>query len=115
MSPRRCVLRASISVLVLALVCGAARRASAQCPTAQFGGVGNSVTFVGSVGTGLGDFNNDGVLDLVTIDPVGGNSPALLLGDGAGGFGPPTTFPIRSDFPVPTSILVADVNGDGKP
>ncbi len=54
----------------------------------------------GPSGVELGDFNGDGRLDLV--------GSRLRLGDGAGGFGPPTGATIRFD------PRVGDLNGDGR-
>ena len=51
-----------------------------------------------------GDFNLDGNLDLVVAGVT------LLLGDGAGNFGPPTVVNLSAK-----SITVDDLNGDGKP
>jgi hypothetical protein len=51
-----------------------------------------------------GDFNLDGNLDLVV------SGVNVILGDGAGNFGPPTAFELSAK-----SITVDDLNGDGKP
>jgi hypothetical protein len=48
------------------------------------------------------DFNNDGILDIVTNDGV------LVLGKGDGTFGSPITIPVFG------SIAIGDLNGDGK-
>ncbi len=60
----------------------------------------------------VGEFNQDGLLDLAV---VGGPSPnyvvAVLLGNGNGSFGAPTSFPIGDD---PRDIAVADFNNDGR-
>jgi hypothetical protein len=53
------------------------------------------------------DFNGDGRADLAA-GTLGGVS--VVLGDGAGSFGPPTIFPTR--FPV--ALAAADFNRDGK-
>lgn len=60
----------------------------------------------------IGDFNVDGKLDLaVAINSVNPKGVSILLGNGAGGFGSPTTF----DAGVGTySIVSADFNKDGK-
>jgi uncharacterized protein (TIGR03437 family) len=62
----------------------------------------------------MGDFNGDGKLDLAV-----GNSPttglngtvAILLGKGDGTFGAPKTYNVTQ---LPSSMVVADFNADGK-
>jgi hypothetical protein len=59
---------------------------------------------------GIGDFNRDGKMDLAIVH--GDFSTAgvsILIGDGSGGFGPPTNFPINAW----KHIVVADFNNDG--
>src|SRR5581483_9414736 len=58
----------------------------------------------------VGDFNQDGKIDLATADLQRG-SVEILLGNGNGRFGFPNSFS-ASDGPI--SIAVADFNGDGK-
>ncbi|HEU4596865.1 MAG TPA: FG-GAP-like repeat-containing protein [Pyrinomonadaceae bacterium] len=57
----------------------------------------------------VGDFNNDGKVDLAVSD----NSFSILLGDGAGNFAAPlnTNF---GDNTGPGAIVAADFNSDGK-
>jgi hypothetical protein len=60
----------------------------------------------------VGDFNNDGKQDLAVT--YGNNDPGIvsvLLGDGAGNFSAPTSFP---DGGGGSSVAVGDFNGDGK-
>ena len=67
----------------------------------------------------VADFNNDGKLDLAVAisqqdafpNPVRSNI-AVLLGDGAGGFGSPVSFPTERRA---ARIITADLNGDGRP
>ena len=64
----------------------------------------------------LGDFNQDGLSDLVSQDNTS-KSIALVLGDGKGSFGQRLSFP-AAEGPVSAgdsmeSIAVGDVNGDG--
>ncbi len=60
----------------------------------------------------LGDFNNDGKLDVVTLEePFTTPVPMLRMGNGDGSFGPPATIP---GFTYPTSIAAGDFNHDGK-
>jgi hypothetical protein len=56
------------------------------------------------------DFNGDGKLDLATTDSAG-NAVIILLGNGDGTFGAPTTIPVGSG---PDAIVAADFNNDGK-
>src|SRR6516225_5812892 len=57
-----------------------------------------------------GDFDGDGLPDLVTAD--GSFSVSVLLGDGHGGFGSPQTFSV-SPLVGTYSVAAADFNGDG--
>ncbi len=76
-----------------------------QAPVAYYQ-VGTSV-----FGVAVGDFNGDGMPDLVTTDG-GSNSVSVLLGDGDGTFQSPVPFAAGS---APISVAVGDFNGDGKP
>jgi hypothetical protein len=64
-----------------------------------------------------GDFNGDGVPDLVTVnhgdpaDPVG--SVRVLLGNGDGSFRPPRSLDTGQGSPIQPALL-GDFNGDGK-
>ncbi len=57
----------------------------------------------------VGDFNGDGIQDLVTADQSS-NTVTLLLGNGSGGFTAGSPVPVGS---VPVSVAVGDFNGDG--
>lgn len=57
----------------------------------------------------MGDVNGDGFLDLATANFGGGLS--LLLGNGDGSFKAPTALTAGTK---PFSVIMADVNGDGK-
>jgi hypothetical protein len=63
----------------------------------------------------VGDFNNDGKLDIVVAnegDSNGfGSSVSILLGNGDGTFQPPVS---KTAGFRPVAIVVADFNGDGK-
>ncbi len=63
------------------------------------------------VGVGIGDFDEDGVLDIATIrsayDVV---TIQLGLGDGFGNPGEPFTVPIGGEYPI--DLAVTDMNGD---
>ena len=56
-----------------------------------------------------GDFNRDGIIDLVTANYAGGDI-SVLLGQGGGSFRPPFALPVGS---WPTSVAVADFDSDG--
>ena len=62
------------------------------------------------VSVAVGDFNGDGKQDLATANHDSPGSVSILLGDGAGGFGPATNFSVGNG---PTSVTVGDFNGDG--
>ena len=63
----------------------------------------------------VADVNGDGKLDLIAAETAyssGARDVAVLLGNGNGTFQAPQTFSVSFS---PTSIAIADVNGDGKP
>jgi hypothetical protein len=82
--------------------------------TGSFAAATNIQTVANVRFTAVGDFNRDGKPDLAvaTATPsISTNSVAVLLGDGTGGFGTPTSYTTGlSSFYVATS----DLNGDGK-
>jgi hypothetical protein len=62
-------------------------------------------------GMAVGDFNNDGILDLVTAN-IENSTASVLLGTGHGQFNP-TAIPAYGSGSYCYSIAVADFNGDG--
>ena len=60
----------------------------------------------------VGDFNGDGIQDIV-IANSGGDSVTVLLGNGSGGFTAATGSPFATGS-SPASVAVADFDGDGK-
>jgi FG-GAP-like repeat len=60
----------------------------------------------------VGDFNGDHKLDVAVFDPLGGNF-WVLLGNGNGTFQAATQYPMGTAQALATSMLVADLNGDG--
>ena len=61
----------------------------------------------------VGDFNGDGRLDVVTAQQLT-DSVSVLLGNGNGTFARPLVFTASGVNFTPESMVVADVNGDGK-
>jgi hypothetical protein len=59
----------------------------------------------------VGDFNGDGIPDIVTASPQFANSVNLLLGNGDGTFQAPRTFPTNE---IARGIAVGDFTGTGK-
>jgi hypothetical protein len=65
----------------------------------------------------VADFDGDGILDLAVAEAHGFSSTEpgtidLLIGNGDGTFAPPVTFAVGSSS---VTVVVADLNGDGKP
>ena len=58
----------------------------------------------------MGDFNGDGIQDLVLANNSS-NNVSVFLGDGSGQFRPPRNFNVGTD---PYSVAVGDFNNDGK-
>jgi hypothetical protein len=61
----------------------------------------------------VGDFNSDGRLDVVTAQQIS-DTVSVLLGNGNGTFAPPLVFAASGEFFTPSSMVVGDVNGDGR-
>ena len=80
------------------------------------GNFGAATTFTTGAGTNpealaTADLNGDGFLDIVTANAATGNV-SVLLGNGAGSFGGPSTFATTSS--TASDVKLADVNADGK-
>jgi hypothetical protein len=69
------------------------------------GGVGSK-----PVAVVTGDFNNDGITDVVTANQ-GSNTLSLLLGNGNGTFKPAVNIALGK---APAALLAVDLNGDGR-
>ena len=81
------------------------------CPAPVFGAASNFPVNSFPRGVAVGDFNNDGKLDLVTANG-GASTLSVLLGSGAGTFGPATNYPVGT---TPISVVVGDLDADGHP
>src|SRR5690348_8382362 len=87
---------------------------------ARVGGA-DAYPFAGQVGLFAGgnnphglvsfDLNGDGKLDLIAAN-AGSSTLAVLLGNGDGTFGPPTSYPVGT---TPKAVAIGDLNGDGLP
>jgi hypothetical protein len=79
----------------------------------SFANATNSPITVGNnpISVAVGDFNDDGIQDLVIAND-GSNSVTILLGNGDGTFTAAATPP--GTFSGPDDIVVGDFNGDGK-
>jgi hypothetical protein len=67
-------------------------------------------TGVGPVAVAVGDFNGDGLTDVVTANSSA-NTVSVLLGHGNGTFAPHSDYAVEG---APIGIVVGDFNGDGK-
>jgi hypothetical protein len=68
----------------------------------------------GTIAVTIGDFNNDGKLDLVTSNSTA-KTYSVLLGRGDGTFPSPVNVSISTHCTSPTAIVSGDFTGDGKP
>lgn len=105
MHSRRFLPRAILGLVALAC-CGAAA-AKGLYPT-QFIDTLNSPAAVV-----MADVNGDGKMDIVEIGSD--QTIAVLLGKGDGTFDPPNAYYVTGTAATPEALVVADVNGDGKP
>jgi hypothetical protein len=77
--------------------------------TGTLGPASNYGSGFGPSSVAVGDFNEDGIPDLVVTNLLG-NSLSVLLGTGGGNFAPATTF---RNFGNPNHVVVGDFNEDG--
>jgi hypothetical protein len=78
--------------------------------------LGQTIPFLEALSIATGDFNGDGIPDLVVTAPgatqTSNGTVTVLLGNGDG------TFVVKSSFPTgaaPEATVVGDFNGDGQP
>ncbi len=98
----------ALSLLTLVLLVLAAP--SAQAGSGKFQPHTDYATGGGASDIAIGDFNQDGKIDLVTTN-CDSNTVSVLMGNGDG------TFQTHVDYDTglcPHSVVVADFNGDGK-
>jgi hypothetical protein len=76
-----------------------------------FGAPSRVVTSTNPWLSAVGDFNNDGKLDLAVSSQTG-NTVNVLLGNGDGTFQPKTVYTVGGS---PYPLAIADLNGDGSP
>src|ERR1039458_8660903 len=90
-------------------------------PAVAYGSGGYTAHYVSSIA--VGDVNGDGKLDLVVGNQCASSDceessqglVSVLLGNGDGTFQPAVVYGSGGGAPTPTSVAVADVNGDGIP
>lgn len=63
----------------------------------------------GAFAAATGDFNGDGIVDVVSVNQ-GDNTVSVVLGNSLGGFNPQVTYPTG---PAPTAVVTGDFNNDG--
>ena len=103
-------MRATLVVFTVAAVFAAdsAAAQSTTCPTATFGSHQGYGAGTGERGLAVGDFNQDGSIDIIVIARTS-NSLLFLHGFGTGSFAVTS----GSGVPLPEDVDVADFDGDG--
>jgi Putative Ig domain/FG-GAP-like repeat/Cadherin-like/Domain of unknown function (DUF4114)/WD40-like Beta Propeller Repeat len=78
--------------------------------TVNFGSPNNFAVATNPTSVTVGDFNGDGISDLVTANSGESNNVSVVLGDGKGSFGNATNFAVGRS---PNFVTVGDFNRDG--
>jgi ABC-type phosphate transport system substrate-binding protein len=111
---RRLVLLLLIGLIIAVGIPASASAALVLDPAVDYP-VGESSAFETPWGIVSGDFNGDGSADLAVVvkaDRSAAASLAVLINRGDGTFEPPVRYPLPAR---PTSVVTADLNGDGHP
>lgn len=116
MTHRRSIIHVMLFALVMAGAVMPTRQARSlavnprvACGSISFSAATNFATAAGPNHAALGDFDGNGVQDLVTANSSGNVS--VLLGAGGATFGTHTDFSMGTD---PRSVVVGDFNGDAR-
>jgi hypothetical protein len=106
-----------VAFLLSAFSIASAQVNSAEVTAVQFAQQGLPIGTVNSSAVVTGDFNNDGILDVVTIDQLssGASQVSFFAGLGGGKFSAtPVTSPINVSLGIDGPAFSADLNNDGK-
>lgn len=87
------------------------RRFRCQAPSTHFSGPTRFAAGEVPFSVAVGDLDGDAIADLAVANDFS-DDVSVLLGNGAGGFGPATSVPAGSG---PTSVVMDDLNGDEAP